>query len=127
MVKRVKTIKFPWSIKGVSLEARDFVRSAASERGITMGEWLTKVIQNETDAFESTGDIQQKIDDGLNITQMRTEVPKKSFAPVPSLKNPPRLVSLSYGNQCPAQSRYTDQPYPIFHVVSLHVCQQFGS
>ena len=78
MVKRVKAIKFPWSIKGVSIEARDFVRSAAAERGITIGEWLTKVIQNETDAFESTGDIQQKIDDGLNTPQMRTEVPKSA-------------------------------------------------
>ena len=41
MGKSVKTGKFPWSIKGVSVEARDFVRTAAAERGITMGEWLT--------------------------------------------------------------------------------------
>ncbi len=58
MVKSVKTGKFPWSIKGVSVEARDFVRTAAAERGITMGEWLTNVIQNETKAFESTASSQ---------------------------------------------------------------------
>ena len=78
MVKSVKTGKFPWSIKGVSVEARDFVRTAAAERGITMGEWLTNVIQNETKAFESTGDSQQKTNDVFKTPQMVTEVPKRA-------------------------------------------------
>ena len=78
MGKRVKTGKFPWSIKGVSVEARDFVRTAAAERGITMGEWLTTVIQNETKAFESTGDSQQKTNDVFKTPQMVTEVPKRA-------------------------------------------------
>ena len=78
MVKSVKTGKFPWSIKGVSVEARDFVRTAAAERGITMGEWLTTVIQNETKAFESTGDSQQKTNDVFKTPQMVTEVPKRA-------------------------------------------------
>ena len=78
MVKSVKTGKFPWSIKGVSVEARDFVRTAAAERGITMGEWLTNVIQNETKAFESTGDSQQKSNDVFKTPQMVTEVPKRA-------------------------------------------------
>ena len=78
MGKSVKTGKFPWSIKGVSVEARDFVRIAAAERGITMGEWLTSVIQNETKAFESTGDGQQKTNDVFKTPQMVTEVPKRA-------------------------------------------------
>ena len=78
MGKSVKTGKFPWSIKGVSVEARDFVRTAAAERGITMGEWLTNMIQNETKAFESTGDSQQKTNDVYNTPQMVTEVPKRA-------------------------------------------------
>lgn len=78
MGKRVKTGKFPWSIKGVSVEARDFVRTAAAERGITIGEWLTNVIQNETKAFESTGDSQQKTDDIFKTPEMVTEVPKRA-------------------------------------------------
>ena len=78
MVKRVKTGKFPWSIKGVSVEARDFVRTAAAERGITIGEWLTNVIQNETKAFELTGDSQQKTNDVFKKPQMVTEVPKRA-------------------------------------------------
>ena len=78
MGKSVKTGKFPWSIKGVSVEARDFVRTAAAERGITMGEWLTNVIQNETQAFESTGDSQQKTNDVFKTPQMVTEVPKRA-------------------------------------------------
>ena len=78
MVKSVKTGKFPWSIKGVSVEARDFVRTAAAERGITMGEWLTTVIQNETKAFESTGDSQQKTNDVFKTPEMVTEDPKRA-------------------------------------------------
>ena len=78
MVKSVKTGKFPWSIKGVSVEARDFVRTAAAERGITMGEWLANVIQNETKAFDSTGDSQQKTNDVFKTPQMVTEVPKRA-------------------------------------------------
>ena len=78
MGKSVKTGKFPWSIKGVSVEARDFVRTAAAERGITMGEWLTNVIQNETKAFESTGDSQQKTNDVFKTPEMVTEVPKRA-------------------------------------------------
>ena len=78
MGKSVKTGKFPWSIKGVSVEARDFVRTAAAERGITMGEWLTNVIQNETQAFESTSDSQQKTNDVFKTPQMVTEVPKRA-------------------------------------------------
>ena len=78
MGKSVKTGKFPWSIKGVSVEARDFVRTAAAERGITIGEWLTTVIQNETKAFESTGDSQQKTNDVFKTPQMVTEVPKRA-------------------------------------------------
>ena len=77
MGKSVKTGKFPWSIKGVSVEARDFVRTAAAERGITMGEWLTNVIQNETKAFESTGDSQQKTNDVFKTPQMVTELSKR--------------------------------------------------
>ena len=78
MGKRVKTGKFPWSIKGVSVEARDFVRTAAAERGITMGEWLTNVIQNETKAFEPTADSQQQTNDGFKTPQMVTEIPKRA-------------------------------------------------
>ena len=78
MGKSVKTGKFPWSIKGVSVEARDFVRTAAAERGITIGEWLTTVIQNETKASESTGDSQQKTNDVFKTPQMVTEVPKRT-------------------------------------------------
>ena len=78
MGKSVKTGKFPWSIKGVSVEARDFVRTAAAERGITMGEWLTNVIQNETQAFGSTGDSQQKTNDVFKTPLMVTEVPKRA-------------------------------------------------
>jgi hypothetical protein len=39
----------PWSVKGVSKEAREVVKKAAAEQGITMGEWLSQAIRADTD------------------------------------------------------------------------------
>ena len=36
----------PWSIKGVSREARDAAKKAAAAQGDTMGEWLTLAIRS---------------------------------------------------------------------------------
>ena len=36
----------PWSIKGVSKEARAAAKKAAGNQGITMGEWLTQAIRS---------------------------------------------------------------------------------
>ena len=36
----------PWSVKGVSKEAREAAKKAAAERGVTMGEWLTQAIRS---------------------------------------------------------------------------------
>lgn len=40
----------PWSVKGVSKEAREVVKKAAAEQGITMGEWLSQVIRDDLGA-----------------------------------------------------------------------------
>jgi hypothetical protein len=42
----------PWSVKGVSKEAREAAKKAAGEQGITMGEWLTRAIRSG-DAVDS--------------------------------------------------------------------------
>lgn len=34
----------PWSIKGISSEARSAAKIAASESGLTMGQWLDQII-----------------------------------------------------------------------------------
>jgi localization factor PodJL len=35
----------PWSIKGVSAEARTLAKAAAAREGLTMGEWVSRAIQ----------------------------------------------------------------------------------
>jgi hypothetical protein len=45
MVKTVNSVNFPWSIKGVSIEARKRAKEGAAQKGITIGEWLKNIIE----------------------------------------------------------------------------------
>ena len=45
MVKTVNSDNFPWSIKGVSIEARKLAKEGAAQEGITIGEWLKNIIE----------------------------------------------------------------------------------
>lgn len=60
MAKRVKNVNFPWSIKGVSTEARDFAKTAASKNGLTMGDWLTKVIRDDMHEAKRNSEVDNK-------------------------------------------------------------------
>ena len=46
MTVRDAKSNIPWSVKGVSKEAREAAKSAAAEQGVTMGEWLTQAIRS---------------------------------------------------------------------------------
>ena len=60
MAKRVKNVNFPWSIKGVSTEARHFAKTAASKNGLTMGDWLTKVIRDDMHEAKRNSEVDNK-------------------------------------------------------------------
>jgi hypothetical protein len=45
----------PWSVKGVSKEARAAAKKAAANQGITMGEWLTQAIRSGGDDVQNSG------------------------------------------------------------------------
>ena len=60
MAKRVKNVNFPWSIKGVSTEARGFAKTAASKNGLTMGDWLSKVIRDDMDEAKGNSEVDSK-------------------------------------------------------------------
>jgi hypothetical protein len=47
----------PWSVKGVSKEAREAAKKAAGEQGITMGEWLTRAIRSGGDDMPNPGPV----------------------------------------------------------------------
>ena len=47
MAKTVKTENFPWSIKGISIEARKLAKEGAAKEGLTIGHWLKKIINED--------------------------------------------------------------------------------
>ena len=44
MAKTVNTENFPWSIKGISIEARKLAKEGAAKEGLTIGQWLKIII-----------------------------------------------------------------------------------
>ena len=75
MAKRVKNANFPWSIKGVSTEARDFAKTAASKNGLTMGDWLTKIIRDEMDESKRNSGVESKQGAGSDGDKISPTVP----------------------------------------------------
>ena len=49
MAKTVNTENFPWSIKGISIEARKLAKEGAAKEGLTIGQWLKKIINKDHD------------------------------------------------------------------------------
>ena len=47
MAKTVNTENFPWSIKGISIEARKLAKEGAAKEGLTIGQWLKKIINKD--------------------------------------------------------------------------------
>ena len=43
-MKTTDKTNIPWSVKGVSKEARDVAKNAAASQGLTIGGWLTEAI-----------------------------------------------------------------------------------
>ena len=49
MAKTVNTENFPWSIKGISIEARKLAKEGAAKEGLTIGQWLKIIINEDRD------------------------------------------------------------------------------
>ncbi len=47
----------PWSVKGIERDARETAKEAARREGMTVGEWLSQVIQSAGDPATSNGEI----------------------------------------------------------------------
>lgn len=45
----------PWSLKGVSPEAREIAKKAAAQQGITIGEWVSRAIRDVSPGSHSDG------------------------------------------------------------------------
>ena len=57
----------PWSVKGVSKEAREVVKKGAAADGVTIGEWLSRVIR-ETDEVPPRSMLHEEADSASTRT-----------------------------------------------------------
>jgi hypothetical protein len=55
----------PWSLKGISDEARDYAKRAAADAGLPVGTWLSAVIRAAADADGIASDALPEADAGL--------------------------------------------------------------
>lgn len=67
MNKSVNADNFPWSIKGVSVEARKIAKDGAMEENLTIGQWLKIIIEKEHDKTSRPNTIPINTDVSENI------------------------------------------------------------
>ena len=67
MNKSVNADNFPWSIKGVSIEARKIAKDGAMEENLTIGQWLKIIIEKEHDKTSRPNTIPINTDVSENI------------------------------------------------------------
>ena len=67
MNKSVNADNFPWSIKGVSIEARKIAKDGAMEENLTIGQWLKIIIEKEHDKTSRPNTIPINTDISENI------------------------------------------------------------
>jgi len=67
MNKSVNADNFPWSIKGVSIEARKIAKDGAMEENLTIGQWLKIIIEKEHDKASRPNTIPINTDAPENI------------------------------------------------------------
>ena len=108
MAKTFNTENFPWSIKGISIEARKIAKEGAAKEGVTIGQWLKKII-NE-DHNESSSPSKNSSDNGnYEITVTRTPMPNLSQSP--AMKTSDETMVLELIEQI--EKRYLDLTKPL--------------
>lgn len=100
--------RMPWSVKGVSPEARELAKSATSRDGETMGEWLSDVIRRVGAAQAAGRSLSAPNRRALQVMPGRrpigesrrpgpsvpAEVPPAAAAPAPDTVDEEALVAL---------------------------------
>ena len=67
MNKSVNADNFPWSIKGVSIEARKIAKDGAMEENLTIGQWLKIIIEKQSDKASRPNTIPIITDSSENV------------------------------------------------------------
>lgn len=70
----------PWSIKGISPEAREAAKAAAASHGMTMGEWMSRAIRRAGGADEAEEPVAHEGTSplaALDTTALEAEIAKR--------------------------------------------------
>ena len=113
MAKTVNTENFPWSIKGISIEARKLAKEGAAKEGLTIGQWLKKIINEDHDASFILPNKSSESADPQNAV---TKTLKSDLSQRPPIKTHDETMVLELINQI--EKRYQDLTTPIQSILS---------
>lgn len=113
MAKTVNTENFPWSIKGISIEARKLAKEGAAKEGLTIGQWLKKIINEDHD--ESVVSANKSLENA-NSAISATKTLKSDLSQPPSMKTHDETIVLELIDQI--EKRYLELTTPIQSILS---------
>lgn len=113
MAKTVNTENFPWSIKGISIEARKLAKEGAAKEGLTIGQWLKKIINEDHD--ESVISANKSLENA-NPEIAVTKTLKSDLSQPPPMKTHDETMVLEIIDQI--EKRYLELTTPIQSILS---------
>ena len=113
MAKTVNTENFPWSIKGISIEARKLAKEGAAKEGLTIGQWL-KIIINE-DRDETVISANKSLENAKSEIAA-TKTLKSDLSQPPPMKTHDETMVLEIIDQI--EKRYLELTTPIQSILS---------
>ena len=113
MAKTVNTENFPWSIKGISIEARKLAKEGAAKEGLTIGHWLKKIINEDHDESVISAN---KSFENANPEIAATKTLKSDLSQPPPMKTHDETMVLELIDQI--EKRYLELTTPIHSILS---------
>ena len=113
MAKTVNTENFPWSIKGISIEARKLAKEGAAKEGLTIGQWLKKIINEDHD--ETVISVNKSLENA-NSEIAATKTLKSDLSQPPPMKTHDETMVLEIIDQI--EKRYLELTTPIQSILS---------
>ena len=113
MAKTVNTENFPWSIKGISIEARKLAKEGAAKEGLTIGQWLKKIINEDHDASFI---LPNKSSENVDPENAVTKTLKSDLSQRPQIKFRDETMVLELINKI--EKRYFDLTTPIQSILN---------
>ena len=113
MAKIVNTENFPWSIKGISIEARKLAKEGAAKEGLTIGHWLKKIINEDHD--ESVISANKSLENAKSEIAA-TKTLKSDLSQPPPMKTHDETMVLEIIDQI--EKRYLELTTPIQSILS---------